>query len=135
MKTLLNILWHIPPFLGFVSAGLAWLLGLLLTITIIAAPIGLGLMEYGKFLFWPYGNKMVSRDSLGEKQNPFWKAYSTLILILYLPLGIILAIIAAVQSVGLLFTIIGIPEGIVVIKSLGTYINPVNKKCVPSDNL
>ena len=39
MKTLGNILWHFP-FFGFISAILVFLLGGLLTITVVAAPIG-----------------------------------------------------------------------------------------------
>ena len=42
--------------LRIVTATLYWLFGALLTITIVAAPIGLGLMEYGKFLFSPFGH-------------------------------------------------------------------------------
>jgi uncharacterized membrane protein YccF (DUF307 family) len=48
MRAVGNVLWHFP-FLGFVSAIFTYLLGLLLTITVVAAPIGLGLMEFGKF--------------------------------------------------------------------------------------
>ena len=129
MKTLGNILWHFP-FFGFVNAILVYLLGLLLTATVIAAPIGLGLMEFGKFLFVPFGHAMVSKADLNVEQNKAWKTFSTLIMILYLPFGIILALIAVVQVVLLFITIIGIPPAIVVAKSLGTYFNPVNKKCV-----
>ena len=63
MKTLGNILWHFP-FFGFLTAAFTWLFGAFLMITVIAAPIGLGLMEYGKFLFWPFGNAMVSQNQL-----------------------------------------------------------------------
>lgn len=129
MKTLGNILWHIP-FLGFVSAILAYIFGLALTITVVAAPIGLGLMEFGKFLFWPFGNAMISKSDLGVEQNPVWKTYSIIIMILYLPIGIILCAIAIVQIVTLFLSIIGIPAALVIAKSLGTYLNPVNKKCV-----
>ena len=131
MNTLGNIIWHIP-FLGFISAIVVYLLGFLLTITVVAAPIGIGLMEYGKFLFWPFGNEMVNRKDIGEKSNPIWEAYSTVVMILYFPIGLILAIFAIVQVVGLFTSIVGIPVAIVVAKSLGTYINPVNKVCVPS---
>ena len=48
MAALGNVLWHIP-FLGFMNAIFTYLVGLLLTITVIAAPIGLGLMETGSF--------------------------------------------------------------------------------------
>jgi uncharacterized membrane protein YccF (DUF307 family) len=131
MRTLGNILWHIP-FLGFVDAIIVYLFGLLLTITVIAAPVGLGLMEYGKFLFFPFGHAMVSKTDLNIKQNELWKVYSTIVMILYLPFGIILAILAVFHVVALFFTIVGIPVALVVAKSLCTYLNPVNKKCVPS---
>jgi uncharacterized membrane protein YccF (DUF307 family) len=131
MKTLGNILWHFP-FFGFVSAIAVYLFGLLLTITIVAAPIGLGLMELGKFLFWPFGNAMVSKSELNVEQNTAWKAYSTIVMILYFPFGLFFTIVAVFQVAGLFISIIGIPAGLVVAKSLGTYLNPVNKKCVPS---
>lgn len=132
MKTLGNILWHFP-FLGFVSAGAVYLFGLLLTITVVAAPIGLGLMELGKFLFWPFGNEMVNSTNLTEsRQDSAWKTYSTIVLILYFPFGLIFTIATAFQVAALFLSIIGIPAALVVAKSLSTYINPVNKKCVPS---
>jgi uncharacterized membrane protein YccF (DUF307 family) len=131
MKTLGNILWHFP-FFGFVNAIVVYLCGLILTATVIAAPIGLGLMEFGKFLFWPFGNAMISKKDLNVEQNPAWKTYSTIIMILYLPFGIIMCIFAVFQVAGLFISIIGIPAALVVAKSMGTYLNPVNKKCVHS---
>ncbi len=131
MKTLGNIIWHIP-FLGFVNASLVYLLGLLLTVTVIGAPIGLGLIEFGKFLFWPFGNTMVSKSELNTDQNVLWKSYSTIIMVLYIPFGLILAIFAVFEVVGTFLSIVGIPVALVVAKSLGTYLNPVNKKCIPS---
>ena len=129
MKTLGNILWHIP-FLGFVNAIIVYLFGLLLTVTVIAAPIGLGLMEFGKFLFAPFSHAMVSKADLNVEQNKAWKTYSTIVMILYFPFGFILCVLAIFQVVGLFITLIGIPPALVVAKSLGTYLNPVNKKCV-----
>ncbi|MCW5775741.1 MAG: YccF domain-containing protein [Phycisphaeraceae bacterium] len=41
MRTLGNILWHFP-FFGFVNAIIVYFFGLLLTITVVAAPIGSG---------------------------------------------------------------------------------------------
>lgn len=131
MKTLGNILWHFP-FFGFVLAILVSLFGFLLTITVVAAPIGLGLIELGKFLFWPFGNSMVNKNELNVEQNKAWKAYSTIVMVLYFPFGLLFTIIAIFQVVGLFITIIGIPAALVVAKCLGTYLNPVNKKCVPS---
>lgn len=129
MKTLGNILWHFP-FFGFVDAIVVYLLGLVLTATVIAAPIGLGLMEYGKFLFAPFGHAMISKADLNVEQNPAWKAYSTIVMIIYLPFGAVLALLAVFQVAALFITIVGIPVALVIAKSLGTYLNPVNKKCV-----
>ncbi len=131
MKTLGNILWHFP-FFGFVSAILVYLLGLIFTVTVVAAPIGLGLMEYGKFLFAPFGHEMISKSDLNVKQNLLWKAYSSLVMLIYFPLGLMLALIAVFQIVAQFVTIINIPVALVIAKSLGTYLNPVNKICVHS---
>jgi len=125
-----NVLWHFP-FFGFLNAIFVYLLGLILTATVIAAPIGLGLMEFGKFLFAPFSHAMISKSELNSKQNPAWKAYSTVIMILYIPLGLICCLIAVIQVALLFVSILGIPVALVVAKSLGTYFNPVNKKCVP----
>ncbi len=132
MRLLGNILWHIP-FLGFVDAIIVYLFGLLLTITVVAAPIGLGLMEYGKFLFAPFSYSMISKSDLNIDQNPIWQGYSFIIMIMYLPFGLFMAIIGIFQAIGLALTIVGIPVALVVVKSLTTYLNPVNKKCVPVD--
>lgn len=129
MRTLGNILWHFP-FFGFVNASIVYILGLILTATVVAAPIGLGLMEFGKFLFVPFGHAMVSKSKLNIEQNKAWKTYSTIVMILYFPFGILLSLLAVLQVAGLFISIIGIPIAIVVAKSLGTYFNPVNKKCV-----
>lgn len=130
MKTLASILWHFP-FFGFVNATITFLLGGLLTITVIAAPIGLGLMEHGKFLFAPFGRAMVRKSDLNIEENKAWKAYSTIVMIFYFPFGLFLCLAAIIQIALLCITIIGIPVAIVVAKSLGTYLNPVGKKCVP----
>jgi uncharacterized membrane protein YccF (DUF307 family) len=129
MKTLGNILWYFP-FFGFVVAGVVFLLGLLLTATVIAAPIGLGLMEFGKFLFAPFTHAMVNKADLNVEQNKSWKTYSTIVKIIYFPLGLFLCVVTIFQIVGLFITLIGIPAAVVLAKSLGTYLNPVNKKCV-----
>lgn len=130
MRLLGNILWHIP-FLGFVTAFFTFILGFLLTVTIVAAPIGLGLMQFSKFLLAPFSYSMISKADLDIPQNPVWRAYSFIIMILYLPIGLVLTVINIVQLVGLFVSVAGIPVAIVLAKSLGVYLNPVNKICVP----
>lgn len=129
MRTIGNILWHIP-FGGFITAGLTWLFGAFLTLTVVAAPIGFGLMELGKLLFWPFGNAMVSKNDLKVDQNKAWKTYSTIVSILYFPFGLFFVICGILQVVGLFITVFGIPPALVVAKSLSTFFNPVGKICV-----
>ena len=130
MRLLGNILWHIP-FLGFLTALGALLWGLLLTVLVIPAPIGLGLMQFSKFLLTPFSCEMVSKGDLGIKQNPVWKAYSFILMLLYLPFGIFFCLVTIVQIAGLFISIVGIPVALVLVKSLGVFLNPVGKVCVP----
>jgi uncharacterized membrane protein YccF (DUF307 family) len=129
MRTLGNILWHFP-FFGFLTAAFYWLLGLLLTILVLPAPIGLGLMEFGKFLLAPFGRAMVSKAELKVEQNAAWQSYSTIVMILYIPFGLVFVVLNAIQVFAFCLTIIGIPVALVIAKSLGTVLNPVNKICV-----
>jgi hypothetical protein len=66
MRTLGNILWHFPRF-GFVSAILAFFVGSCLTLTLVASPIGLGLLQYLKFLPAPFSYDQESRASVGKE--------------------------------------------------------------------
>lgn len=130
MRTLGNILWHIP-FLGFLSALFTFLIGSIFVITVIGAPIGLGLIQLSKFLLTPFSSALVSGKELNADQNKLWQSYSFIVRIIYFPFGLLLAIATIFQIAGLFLTIIGIPVALVLSKSLGTYFNPINKKCVP----
>lgn len=129
MRTLANILWHVP-FLGFLSSLFTFILGSLLVLTIVAAPIGLGLIQLSKFLLAPFSNSMISKNDLKADQNKLWKSFGIIIRIIYFPIGLFLAIITIFQIAGLFISIVGIPVAIVLAKSLSTYFNPVNKVCV-----
>ena len=130
MRTIANILWHIP-FFGFLNALFAFLLGSLLVVLVLTAPIGLGLLQYAKFLMFPFSMKMVPVSQTGASSTPLWEAYSTIIMILYLPFGIFAFIAGLIQCIGLALTIIGLPGAYIIAKSLLTYLNPVGKVCVP----
>ena len=52
MRILGNIIWFFMA--GWILAILTYLSGLILTILVVTAPVGLGLIEYGKFLFLRY---------------------------------------------------------------------------------
>lgn len=130
MRTLGNILWHVP-FLGFLSALGTFLIGGLLVITVIGAPLGLGLIQLSKFLLTPFSSAMISKKDLKVDQNKLWQTFGIIVRILYFPFGLFLAVVTVFQIAGLFITIIGIPVALVLAKSLGTYFNPVNKTCVP----
>ena len=86
MRTLGNIIWNFP-FLGFVTAAIVFLIGLLFVVTNIAAPIGLGLIQYSKFLLLPFSYDMVSKSELeGEAdKNILWQTYGFILKSVYIP--------------------------------------------------
>jgi uncharacterized membrane protein YccF (DUF307 family) len=131
MRTLGNILWYFPIF-GFINAIFVFLIGTILTLTLIGAPIGLGLIQYSRFLLLPFSNSMVdSKDLKNYESNKLWESYGTIVKIIYLPLGLLFAFITVIQIAALFISIVGIPVAIILAKSLSTYLNPVSKKCVP----
>ncbi|MFA5326412.1 MAG: YccF domain-containing protein [Prolixibacteraceae bacterium] len=129
MRTLGNILWHVP-FLGFLSAFVTFLIGSLFVITVVGAPIGLGLIQLSKFLLAPFSSAMIDKKDIKADQNAAWKTFGLIVRIVYFPFGLFLAVVTIFQIVGLFITIVGIPVAVVLAKSLGTYFNPVNKICV-----
>ena len=60
MRILGNIIWFFMA--GWILAILTYLSGLILTILVVTAPVGLGVMEYGKFLFLPFTHDMVRKN-------------------------------------------------------------------------
>lgn len=138
MRVLFNVLWHVPG-MGFLSALLAFLIGLVLTATVVAAPIGLGLVEYGKFLLAPFTRRMIRREDVaGKYKSKTWRIWSTLTRIVYFPLGIVLLVLGLVNIVLSLIivlpTIFGIalwfPQAYTIANSLMTLLNPVGRKSI-----
>ena len=132
MKTLGNILWHFP-FLGFLSALYTFILGIIFTITVIGAPIGLGMIQHSKFLLSPFSKRMISDSEIKNDKSTLWRIMGIIALILYLPFGIVASIIILIQILLLFISIVGIPVALVLSKSLSTYFNPVGKICVDSE--
>ena len=129
MRTIGNILWHIP-FLGFVNALITFIIGGALTITVVGAPIGLGLFQLSKFLLAPFSHEMVDKKDAGVKENELWRVFGIFVRIIYFPFGLILSVITLVEIAGLFISIVGVPVALVLVKSLGTFFNPVSKVCI-----
>lgn len=130
MRILGNILWHFP-FLGFIDAILTFLLGSLFTLTVVGAPVGLGLLQLSKFLFSPFTTAMIYKKDLSNSNLNMWSSYSFVIRIIYIPIGIIVSAFFILRIVALFASIVGIPAAIVAAKSLPSVFNPVSRKCVP----
>ena len=122
MRLLGNILLHFPCF-GFVTSLFSFLAGILLTVTVVGAPIGLGLIQYAKFALAPYSYSMIDKRELHPNKRGN---------ILYAILCLIVRILWGIaQVVVMCCTIVLLPMAIPYAKSLSTFFNPVGKVCVP----
>ncbi|MFR8440251.1 MAG: YccF domain-containing protein [Campylobacter sp.] len=134
MRILGNIIWFFMA--GWILAILTYLSGLILTILVVTAPVGLGLMEYGKFLFLPFTHDMVrkKKGSITDAVHMTYQTYANIVKVIYIIVfGIWLFIGGIFTVIGQFITIIGIPCAIVLTKSLGTIFNPVDKICISHD--
>ncbi len=133
MKVFLNILWYFP-FFGFLLAIPTALGGLLLCLTVVGLPLGLGLLQIAKFLLAPHTRELVSQKDIsaakGEDRNKLWVIFSTIVRILYFPVGLFVAIAYIFDALFCFISIIGIPNGLVIVKLIPAVFNPVGKVCV-----
>lgn len=134
MRLLGNFLWHIP-FLGFLSALYMFTLGAIFTLTIVGAPIGAGLFELGRFYLAPFGNRMVDASLLNTplSQNPIWIAWGWVMTLLWLPFGLIACFFLTLQALAACLTIVGLPVGLAIFRSLNTILNPVGKTVISTE--
>lgn len=100
MSTFGNILWFILG--GFIVAGLYFICGLILCITIIGIPVGVQLLKIGALACCPFGRTVTTKDSPG--------CLSTVCTIIWIiggwwEIAIIHLILAGITAI----TIIGIP--------------------------
>ncbi len=133
MKVFLNIIWYFPYF-GFLLAIPVAITGVLLCLTLVGAPLGLGLLQIVKFLLAPHTQEMVTQKDLsaakGENRSTLWIVFSSIVSFLYLPLGLLLTLAYIMVAIVEFVTILGIPNGIVIMKLIPSIFNPVGKVCV-----
>lgn len=131
MRVLGNVIWFV--FGGFLVSLTNFVMGLFFIALVVTAPIGLGLLQYSKFCLFPFTTDMVSKSDMGLKQNPLWRAYSSIFKLLYLPFGLI-GVVVTLPVIALnAITIIALPQALAMAKSLGTILNPVGKICVSKE--
>lgn len=135
MNTVLNVLWYFPYF-GFLMAIPMALGGLLMCITVVGLPLGLGMLQIAKFLLLPFSRQLVDSKELneltGREGNKVWEIFSLIVRILYFPIGLFAAAVYIIAGLVDFITIIGIPNGLVMFRLIPSVFNPVGKKCVPA---
>jgi uncharacterized membrane protein YccF (DUF307 family) len=143
MKSLANILWHFP-FLGFLRAFGTALVAAVFIITIIGAPIGIGLLQLAKFYLSPFTKVMVNEKLLAKKPKKYegtlgkiletgqklWGTFGIIVKILYFPIGLFMAIVNIFMIAAEFVSLIGIPVALGEAKALSTWFSPVGKVCV-----
>jgi len=124
-----NILWFI--FGGGIIACLAWVLfGLVLCLTVIGIPFGIGAFRIASFAAFPFGKELIDGCQVGQERT-FGTSLANLLWIILA--GLWLAILHAVAGVACCITIIGIPFGLAHFKLAGVSFAPLGKRIVSTD--
>jgi uncharacterized membrane protein YccF (DUF307 family) len=127
MRTGLNILWFI---LGGAVAALCWYLAAaVMALSIIGLPWARGCWEIGTMNLHPFGRDIVSVDELSGRAGA-GDVLGLIANLLWLPLGILLAVLHVLHGVALCCTIIGIPFGLQGFKLAAICLAPVGKRVV-----
>ena len=137
MRVLGNVLWHIPG-LGFIPAILAFIIGFVLSITVIFAPVGLGLMELGKYYFAPFTRILVNRKDIEGESTGALEWLTTITTVLYFPIGVVLLVLSVLSMflscimavITIIAIILLVPYLLATANSLITILNPAGRKCV-----
>jgi len=143
MRALANILWHFP-FLGFLRALGTAIVAVLFILTIIGAPIGIGLLQLAKFYLSPFSKAMVSEKLLNQSPKEYegtlgkimeisqklWGTLGFIVKIIYFPIGLFIAVVNIFMIAAEFVSLIGIPVALGEAKALSTWFSPVGKICV-----
>lgn len=120
VRTILNIIWL---FFAGIELWLAYVLvGALACVTIIGIPAGIACFRIANYAVWPFGREVVD--------DPHAGGWSCLGNILWIPLGIILAIAHVVTAIPLALTIIGIPLAWANLKLIPVSLMPMGKRII-----
>lgn len=133
LRTIGNVIWVILG--GWITSLAFLLLGGLCCITIIGIPIGKALFQFAKLMIWPFGKVIVRETDIKGKENvsAIRRVGGVIANILWLPFGIVSFISYIFLAIGCFITIIGIPLGIVWLKTSVFVIWPIGAKVVSKD--
>lgn len=109
MKTLPNIIWFL--LIGFWSALIFGIVGLLFCLTIIGIPFGLQLFKFAELVMTPFGKEIDLNFGAHPIANLIWIIFG----------GLECCIVYIIGGVILCITVIGIPLGLQAFK-MGTLV-------------
>jgi len=128
MRTGANILWFL---LGGWALGLGWwIAAAIMAISIVGLPWAIACIEIGKLSFAPFGREVVSHSELTGTASLGLGLFRLLANLLWLPLGLLLAVGHLFHGCLMIVTIIGIPLAIQDFKLAGISLFPVGKRVV-----
>ncbi len=127
---LFNVVWFI--FFGWWEALIHLILAGLFAITIVGIPIAKSMFQFAKLMAFPFGKEIIKETELKGSANVslIRKIFGTIVNVLWLPFGIILALIYLASGVLSFLTIVGIPVGVVYVRSAAFIVWPIGAKCV-----
>ncbi|MEY4255806.1 MAG: hypothetical protein RLZZ141_1033 [Pseudomonadota bacterium] len=131
MSLILNLIWFVLG--GFVS-GCAWLLAaLLLAFTIVGLPWSMAAARIGLFTFFPFGQKVVDRETItGHGDLGTGPAGCLLNIIWFVLGGWYVALAHLIIGALLCLPIITIPFALQHFKLAGIAMAPVGKTVIPT---
>lgn len=128
MRTGANILWFVLG--GWAMALMWWAAAVLMALSIIGLPWTRACWEIGLLSLAPFGREVISHAELTGQQSGGLAAVRLIANILWLPLGLVLAIFHLLHAVAMFITIIGIPFGLQDLKLAALSLAPVGKRVV-----
>ncbi|MBR0318021.1 MAG: hypothetical protein IJQ86_01895 [Spirochaetia bacterium] len=125
-----NLIWFV--FFGWWQAFVFVLLSIVFSITIFGIPIGKSLLEFAKLSAFPYGKEVIMETELKGSENvsAIRKLFGVVANIIWLPIGLIMAIVYIISGLLFFITILGIPIGVVYCRSAKFVIWPIGAKVV-----
>ncbi len=127
---LFNIIWFI--IFGWWQALVYLVLAAIFAITIVGIPISKSLLQFAKLSAFPFDKEVIKETELKGSSNvsAIRKIGGLIVNIIWFPIGLILAIVYILAGIASFITIIGIPAGIVYIRSAKFVILPIGAKVV-----
>jgi len=124
---LLNLIWFIT--FGWWQAIVCLILAVLFAFTIIGIPIAKSLLQFAKLSAFPFGKEIVIENKPKNISN-IKRVGCIVINIIWFPIGLIFASFYIIIGLLSCVTIVGIPFGIVFIRSSKFVIWPIGSKVV-----